>query len=225
MPCPYAEEIKGTIAKCRLLNKKVSTMRYPCTGNYKRCPVYIRMGGEAAGAPPVEREAPPLQVESVEAPAKPPEARAEAPPTPPPTPAMPAEPVVSGEVKGVQARVFEASRSLCDSLILASLTVSSRAVGIYRGPLRDAAEKLKGHLEAGSILFIVGDYEGYRVRLLYGGQTARYSFEKGGVAVCGEEAKRILEELGLEATLDGIVYAVRLSEIPLWRDQILGELK
>ena len=51
MACPYAKYIKGAVAYCILLNKKVSTMRYPCKGNYRRCPVYIRRGQrQAAGA-------------------------------------------------------------------------------------------------------------------------------------------------------------------------------
>lgn len=225
MACPYAEQIKGTIAKCSLLNRKVSTMRYPCKGNYRRCPVYIRRAAQRETV----REALPEQ------PAKP---KVEERPPAPVAPSIQEEresPRVEERVEKVEARreaevtrpvanVFKPSKALCDSLVLASLTVSSKAEGIYRGPLSGLVNELKNRLTDDIILFVVGDYRDYKIRLLFKGGTARYSLEKGGNPICGDDAEKILEEIGLNEKLDGVIYSVKLSDIPLWKDQILGEL-
>ncbi len=230
MACPYAEQIKGTIAKCSLLNKKVSTMRYPCKGNYRRCPVYIRRGGQREVPKPVEATTPkqeshptptPLptpRVEKTEAPAP----RVDKQPLKVERPSE--EPVEMIKPKETPTVSFKPSKSLCDSLILASLTVSSKAEGIYRGPLNGLLDQLRNHLADDTILLVVGDYDEYKMRLLFKGKTARYSLEKGGQPICGDEAEKLLEKLGLEKKLDGVIYSVKLSDIPLWKDQILKEL-
>lgn len=221
MACPYAEQIKGTIAKCTLLNRKVSTMRYPCKGNFRRCPVYIRRG--------VQREAP---IETAQVPRVEEKVEERAPSTgekqarlETPTPR------ISDRTKPREAeetditKQFEPSKSLCDSLVLASLTVTAEAKGIYKGVLRQLPEKLKEYLSPDVIVLVVGDYNGYRMRVLFKGRKVRYSLEKGGEPLCGDRARSILNELGLGGRLEGVVYTVKLTDIPLWRDQITGELK
>ncbi len=215
MVCPYAKQIRGSIAICTLINRKVSTLRYPCKGNYRRCPIYLRYAARTVEAPRrVEREeivkpgerAPPARVERVE----------EKPPTISP----------GGEARPIPTRergVFRPSESLCDSLILASLTVASKPIGIARGKISDLVERAREHVREESIVFILGDIGGYRMRLLYMGTLATYSFEKEGRAFCGEEAEKIFNSVKDEE-FDGIYYTVKLSDIPLWRESILKEL-
>lgn len=230
MACPYAEQIKGTIAKCSLLNKKVSTMRYPCKGNYRRCPVYIRRGVQRELPKPVEETTP--KQEAPPTPAPPPTPRVKKPEAPAPRVEKqpvkverPSEkPVEMVKPKPAPVESFKPSKALCDSLILASLTVSSKAEGIYRGPLNDLLDQLRSHLSDDTILLVVGDYDEYKIRLLFKGKSARYSLEKGGQPICGDEARELLEKLGLEKKLDGVIYSVKLSDIPLWKEQILEEL-
>lgn len=230
MVCPYAEQIKGTIAKCSLLNKKVSTMRYPCKGNYRRCPVYIRRVVQRELPKPVEEITP--KQEAPPTPAPPPTPRVKKPEAPahrvekqPIKVERPSDkPVEMVKPKPAPVESFKPSKALCDSLILASLTVSSKAEEIYRGPLNDLLDQLRSHLSDDTILLVVGDYDEYKIRLLFKGKSARYSLEKGGQPICGDEAEKLLEKLGLEKKLDGVIYSVKLSDIPLWKEQILEEL-
>jgi hypothetical protein len=194
----------------------VSTLRYPCKGNYRRCPIYQRY---AAARPP----ATPLEIEE-----KPPQ-----PPAPKPAPVeektreeerreapRPETPVAPAQ-RG--ARLFRPSKSLCDSLVLASLTVAAQPLGIARGKLEDVLESARQYLEEGSLIFILGDIDGYRMRVLFAGNFATYSFERGGTPICGDEAENIFEEVK-DSVFDGIYYKVKLSDIPLWKDAILEEL-
>lgn len=251
MVCPYAEWVKGTVAKCMLLNKKVSILRYPCKGNYRRCPVYIRRAprreAEAQPAQPtetaeitVEKPIPPARVQRQQGPEKATvqEEKPVAPAVGRGEPRSVERPPVAEEKTGEAVKhvgegherraggVFKGSKVLCDSLVLASLTVSSHAETIYRGPLSGLKAELDKHVSSESIVFFVGDYGDYKLRILYNGHTMRFSLEKAGRTLCGEEAEKLIQELGSESIIDidGVIYTVKLSDIPLWRDQILEEL-
>ncbi len=224
MVCPYAKQIRGSIAFCQLIRKKVSTLRYPCKGNYKRCPIYLRYGARAAAAPgprpeerpraeakppgeavkPVEREERPT------APVKAEEAKREQVSTAPPA-------------RGGKPGVLRPSKALCDSLVLAGLTVAAKPLGIARGRLEDVVENARQYLDKESFVFILGDIAGYRMRILFAGNIATYSFEKAGMTICGGEAEKVLEKVRGEE-FNGIYYKVKLEDVPLWKDSILEEL-
>ncbi len=223
MACPHAKYIKGTIAYCSLVNKKVSTLRYPCKGNYRRCPIYVRYArARPAPAPrPAPAQAqreqeppqarPPARQEPVEAPRVQEPARPSA-PAPAPTPPLEA----GGE--------FVPSEALCDSLVLASLIASATSVGVYRGPLRGVVEEARRHLSGEGFLFVVGRVGGYQFRAIYSGKVFKYTFEEAGKPLCGEDAEKLLRELG-DAALDAVIYRVSWESIPLWRDRIREELQ
>jgi len=205
--CPYAKKIRGTVAFCSIINKKVSTLRYPCRGNYKRCPIYVRYRARAAApsAAPAE-ETPQAQ------PAQPSQAPAKRTPAPAaPTPAPAGGPSV------------KPSKSLCDSLILAALITSARATDRFTGPLRDAvrvlADKTRGN---NKLLFFVGQVGGMSVRMLAHKGVVVYAFERGGSPLCESSAAEAFEQ-NSEARVDGILYEIKWEDIPLWRDSIIKE--
>jgi len=211
--CPHAKQIRGTIAYCALLNRKVSTLRYPCKGNYRRCPVYIR---HAARARPAETPKP--------APQAPPEQQA--PPREEPKPAPPAAEAQARPAAGEGPGRLEPSEALCDSLVLAGLIAVSRRLGSYRGPLRGLLAEASKYLTGKGFLFIVASFPekgNLQLRLLYAGDKATYAFERDYAGVCGEEASRLFDELAGER-VDAIIYLVNWEEIPLHRDRVAREL-
>ncbi len=211
MACPYAKYIKGTIAYCTLLDKKVSTLRYPCKGNYRRCPIYVRRAGRAPRPRQEQAARREAEAQAREAPSR---ASQQAPaPAPAPRPAPAA--AAPGEVRP--------SEALCDSLVLASLIAGSRALATYRGPLSGLLAEASRHVGEGGFLFIVGRVAGYQVRLLYAGKTATYAFEKDLQPVCGDDARGLWERLRGE-NVDAVIYSVEWERVPLWREQIAREL-
>ncbi len=224
MVCPYAKQIRGSIAFCQLIRKKVSTLRYPCKGNYKRCPIYLRYGARAAAAPrPRPEEKPKAEAKpSVEA-VKPAE-REEKPIVPVRVEEAKPEPVpTTPPARGGGPSVLRPSEALCDSLVLAGLTVAAKPLGIARGRLEDVVENARQYLDKESFVFILGDIAGYRMRILFAGNHATYSFEKAGMPICGGEAEKVLEKVKGEE-FNGIYYRVKLEDVPLWKDSILKEL-
>jgi len=226
LACPYAKSIRGTVAYCSVVNKKVSTLRYPCKGNYKRCPLYIRYSAKIAKA----REAAASEAPGGEARPEPVQKPVEPQKPQPPTAATAgaggavataSEPTVAGPAPP-PGRVVRPSKALCDSLILASLTVAGESVGKYRGPLRELAERLRGEVREGRFIFVTGDVDGYKFRALFAGNVVTYSFARGS-PICGEEAERLYEELK-DREIDAMIYLVRWDRIPLWRDQIKAEI-
>ncbi|MCE4620397.1 MAG: hypothetical protein F7C33_05165 [Desulfurococcales archaeon] len=225
MVCPYAKQIRGSIAFCQLIRKKVSTLRYPCKGNYKRCPIYLRYGARAAppprprpeerpraeAKPPEEAVKPTVREERPAPPIKAEEAKREPAPTAPPS------------TRSGGPGVLKPSEALCDSLVLAGLTVAAKPLGIARGKLEDVVENARQYLDKESFVFILGDIAGYRMRILFAGNHATYSFEKAGTPICGSEAEQILGKVRGEE-FNGIYYRVKLEDVPLWRDSILKEL-
>jgi len=219
--CPYAKQIRGSIAFCQLIRKKVSTLRHPCKGNYKRCPIYQRYGARAAPAPRPRPEEKPK--------AKPPEeavrpvTREERPVAPVRAEEAKREPVPTPTPKSSGPSLLRPSKVLCDSLVLASLTVAAKPLGIARGKLEDIIKSAGQYLDKESFIFILGDIAGYRMRILFAGNHATYSFEKAGMPICGDEAGEVLEKVrGSE--FNGIYYRVKLEDVPLWKDSILEEL-
>ncbi len=197
MTCPYAKNIKGTIAYCDLLKKKVSTLRFPCKGNYKRCPIYARYTARKRAAP-----APPIAEESVITERKP-----------------------EAKVEKKAKLLLKPSDALCDSLILASLLTSGKAEDRFRGTLSELVDKLeKEKLESDQLYFIIGTIESYSFRAVFRNKTLTYMFEKSGATICGDEAKALFAELK-NTIVDAIVYVIKLEEIPLWKETILKELE
>ena len=215
MVCPYAKQIRGTIALCSLINRKVSTLRYPCKGNYRRCPIYNRYAAARETLPSEATEAKPAKEIASLGEARQQTVKEKVAPEAAPS---------RIEVKAKSWKdLFKPSEALCDSLILASLTVSGKAVGIYRGSLSGLVKDIQKYLKEGEFLLVVGDIGGYRARILFMGELARFAFEKDGNPICGEDASKVLEEVA-ESTIDAVVYSVRLEDIPLWKDRILKEL-
>jgi hypothetical protein len=200
--CPYAKNIRGTIAFCTLINKKVSTLRFPCKGNYTRCPIYQRYATAAAPAPSPGAPQPP-SVEKEE------KARA-APPTPPPRKAGP---------------VARPSEALCDSLVLAALITSGSAEDRYRDSVNGLLDYLKRKYSGtDKLVFVVGSLaDGTTMRLLAWKGKLVYSFERDGTPICGEDSEKLFKEVG-SSSIDAIIYSVEWENIPLWGDLIRKEL-
>ncbi len=216
MACPYAKNIRGTVAYCSLLGKKVSTLRFPCKGNYKRCPIYIRYSGRQR-AP--ERRAKPQTPppETVQTPQPRKETPAQAPQIEASTARTVAEerPASTGNIKP--------SEVLCDSLILAALLASGTLVDRYNGDFAGLLSTLNAKHAGGELIFIVGHLGSYSLRALYRSGKLVYAFESNGVTICGADAEKLLED-NINMPLDAILYKVEWENIPLWRDTIVKEL-
>ncbi len=209
MACPYAKKIRGTIAFCTLLNRKVSTLRYPCKGNYRRCPIYIRYQARAAAPQgPAPEPAPPAPQTA---------------PTAPPAQPAPA-PAEEKAPTGPGGGVVRPSKSLCDSLILAALITSGVAVDRFRGSLASLIEALQDKTRGNDkLLFFVGQTGDVSVRMLAHKGNVVYAFEKELSPICGNEASSLLEQRRNE-TVDGIIYEIKWEDIPLWKETIQSEL-
>ncbi len=219
MACPYAKKIRGTIAYCSLINKKVSTLRYPCKGNYKRCPIYIRYRARAAPAAPREQAPPQPPPQAPPAPAKtPPAPTAPArPPAPQPSRPQPQPAPSRGAV------TVKPSKSLCDSLILAALITTARALDRYAGDTKGLVEELISRTQGKSLLlFFIGQSDGVSIRMLAHAGRVVYAFERGGSPVCGNDAEALYREV-LTRRVDGIIYEIRWEDIPLWRETVQSE--
>ena len=197
MACPYAKNIKGTIAYCELIRKKVSTLRFPCKGNYKRCPIYARYTARRHEAP-----APQPRVEA------------------------PAKKTVEAEAQPVKRGIkIKPSEALCDSLILAALLTSGSASETFRGTLNDLIKWLESEKgESESLNFLVGTIDSYSFRGLYRKMTLTYMFEKSGKPYCGDEASELFDKLK-DSTLDIMIYTIEWESIPLWKETIIKELE
>ncbi len=197
MACPYAKNLKGTIAYCELIRKKVSTLRFPCKGNYRRCPIYARYTAR-------KREVPA------------PQPRVEA----------PVEKTVAAEAEPVKRGIrIKPSEVLCDSLILAALLTSGSASETFRATLSELVKWLETEKgESESLNFLVGTIDSYSFRGLYRKLTLTYMFEQSGRPYCGEEASKLFEKLK-DSTLDIIIYTIDWESIPLWKETIIKELE
>jgi len=226
LACPYAKTIRGTVAHCSIVNKKVSTLRYPCKGNYKRCPIYIRYSSRAAKTKQPARQEAPAAQPAPQQPATPTIPEQPSTPTPAPVEAQPT-PAITPTSIGVEAPKrggMKPSKALCDTLILASLLAGAKSLGVYRGPLSGVKERIEEiELKKGTFVFVTGDIDGYKFRALYAGDTITFALFRGGSPVCGEEAERLLQELA-DKKLDANVYEVYWEKIPLWRDKIRMEI-
>ncbi len=197
MACPYAKSIKGTIAYCELIRKKVSTLRFPCKGNYKRCPIYARYTAR-------RREAP----------------------APRPSVETPTEKTIEAEAQPAKQGIrVKPSEALCDSLILAALLTSGSASETFRGTLSDLVKWLENEKgESDYLNFLVGTVDTYSFRGLYRKLTLTYMFEKSGKQYCGEEASKLFFQLS-SSSIDIMIYNIEWESIPLWKDLILKELE
>ena len=228
MACPYARDIRGAVAYCSLLGRKVSTLRYPCKGRYQRCPVYRarapREAVEAIQPPtppkpteekPVAEEARPVEAEAPEAQA-PSEATVEA-----PVAETPREEVQPREAEAAEEarrwRVESLVEQACDALVQASLVAFAEANNVFSGSLEE-------------LLTLSTDYEGrvvyFRGRvgekevglLVYRGiLIGAHSTEPGGGIACGEKAA---EGLGLSTMLTGMVYITSLTALPALQEAV-----
>ena len=194
MVCPYAKNIRGLVVYCEAARKKVSSLRYPCKGDYKKCPIYRRAQRAARReekraakpekpAPPRPVEAPVPREEKLPAPTPAPQ-----PPAPGPAPASPVPAVAGAPTAGEEAPVASTSggvvavaaappeetsivgsgRAACDSLVAAELLIVAQYLRARTGPLRSLVEEIAGDSGkegGGVVLFFTGDVKGVgRVR-------------------------------------------------------------
>ena len=231
MACPYARDIRGAVAYCSLLGRKVSTLRYPCKGRYQRCPVYrARAPREAVEAiqPPPPPKAPEEKPTAEEA--RPVEARREeASEIQAPSESVveaPAAEAPGEEARPVEAEAVEEERrwraetlveQACDALVQASLVAFAEANNAFSGTLEDLL-RLSTDYE-GKVVYFRGRFGEREVGLLVyqGVLIGAHSAEPGGGTACGEKAA---EGLNLSATLSGMVYITSLTALPALQEAI-----
>ncbi|MCE4605022.1 MAG: hypothetical protein F7C08_00585 [Desulfurococcales archaeon] len=222
MVCPYATNVKGAVAYCTIINKKVSTLKYPCKGNYKRCSIYARR--------PVKKPAKEIQKPKVEAPPVPAEPRqeetkpiiAEPPKVEPKEPVAPVQQRREVSTTKIQWRP---GKAICDSLLLAVLVSVAEAVGVVRGSYRDLEGKLLSLHTNGSFIFIVGRVDKTRVRMVYSsGYVFSMMAEQDGNTICGQDALKQLEPI-TDRILDLVLYSVSWSSLDKWGDELKKDLE
>ncbi len=227
MACPYAKSIRGLVVYCAAINKKVSSLRYPCKGDYTRCPIYrraIRAKARAeATRKPEKAEKPVVVVERAEA-----APRAEQPVAPAgPATAAPvaaatentastgtgAGPVEAEETEGV---VVGDGRAACDSLVVAELLISSQYIRAKNGSPKEIIEEVVVESrEAENPLFFTGDIRGVgRLRgLAFKGRVTSLYLEKAGEKHCGGDAwSEIVSATGSRAVVR--IYVVEPDKLP-----------
>ncbi len=242
MACPYARDIKGAVAYCSLLGKKVSTLRYPCKGRYQRCPVYrARAPRETIEVPqpppPIRPEEKPRAeeakpeakpVEPVEAPQGP-----EAPQAPAPSESAVEAPqagATSEEAQPSEAEAAEEAKrwrseklveQACDALTQASLVAFAEVNNVFSGSLEELL-RLSTDYE-GKIVYFRGRAGEREVGLLVyqGVLIGAHSTEPEGGVTCGDKA---IEGLSLSTMISGIVYIASLTALPALQEAVKAVL-
>ena len=240
MACPHAKTIKGAVAYCSIIKKKVSTLKFPCKGDYRRCPIYVRAKPQVEAAQeskPVEppkaekREEAPKPVKHASQPApvkaeeKSVEAREEETPKPASTaptskePAKvkqeskPEKPPEKPVAKGSSRIAWQPGGALCDSMVIALLLVSSKSVGTYKGGYDGLEDMLKKMESNGVFYYIAGDVDNWRVRFTYANMKVfGLSVEKNGQLICGDEALKLIQPLE-EKNFDVVIYSVSWDDL------------
>ena len=244
MACPHAKTIKGAVAYCNVVKKKVSTLKFPCKGDYRRCPIYVRAQQvEAERKPAQEARHEAKQAETtkpVEAPLKPAEVIKEGgaagPPQPvitQPTPKVePASRIQETIEKPVEEKpatkptriVWQPGGALCDSMVIALLLVSSKSIGTYKGEYDGLEEMLKGMETNGVFYYIAGDVDSLRVRFTYANMKVfGLSVEKDGRLICGDEALQVLQPIE-KRKFDVVIYSVSWDDVGPVMDKLRKHL-
>ncbi len=239
MACPHAKTIKGAVAYCNVVKKKVSTLKFPCKGDYRRCPIYVRARQQIE----VERELtqetrqqtkpPEPATKPAETQPKPSEAKEEETIGPPQPAAAQSAPIAeqASEAqetvgKPVEEKpaiekstvkptriVWQPGGALCDSMVIALLLVSSKSVGTYKGGYEGLEEMLKGMETNGVFYYIAGDVDSLRVRFTYANMKVfGLSVEKDGRLICGDEALQILQPIE-KRRFDVVIYSVSWDDV------------
>ncbi len=239
MACPHAKTIKGAVAYCGIVKKKVSTLKFPCKGDYRRCPIYVRAKPQVGTAEESEPSQPPKAEKREEAPkpigqtAKTASARTEEKGVEPHEEAPKPESIVADLGKPVESdheqktekpiekpAVMETSRiiwqpggALCDSMVIALLLVSSKSIGTYRGGYDGLEDLLKKMETNGVFYYVAGDVDSWRVRFTYANMKVfGLSVEKDGQLICGDEALRLIQPLE-EKNFDVVIYSVSWDDL------------
>ncbi len=217
MACPYAANIKGAVAYCKILNKKVSTLKYPCKGNYKRCPVYIRRPIEIKPVQKIQEEVKPE--ESIEKPV------IEEKPKVTPVVQKPVAQPTPSEVKTVNRNIkWKPGKAICDTLLLTLLVTVSETIGIVKGSYRDLEEKLLEVGTNGSFVFIVGNIDAFKVKFTYSSKLVfSLMAERDGNQLCGEDALKEIEPLE-KRRFDLVLYSVSWSSLGEWGSMLRKDL-
>ncbi|MCE4599662.1 MAG: hypothetical protein F7C81_05635 [Desulfurococcales archaeon] len=232
MPCPYAQDVRGAVAYCQLARRKVSTLRFPCKGNYRVCPIYVRLAHIAqAGESYQRREQPPArpaqrQVAQETPQQQPAQARVERVEQPrPPEIEKPRE-KVEEEAPPKKTVEWGSGEAICDSLILALLISAASTLDVYRGDYQGLVNKLlELDTDPQSFLLLVGTLNGATVRATYKDyKVFSIMAEVEGETLCGGKA---LEELGSvkERKFDLVIYRVRWDALGGWKEYLLKELR
>lgn len=223
MVCPYATNVKGAVAYCTIINKKVSTLKYPCKGNYKRCSIYARRPVKKAGKEPQKPKAPKAEAPQVQT-----EKRQEEPKPIPVEPKIEARPTLTPVQQRKEASVkikWRPGKAICDSLLLAVLVSMAEAVGVVKGTYRDLEGKLLSLHTNGSFIFIVGRVDKIRVRMVYSsGYVFSMMAEQDGNTICGQDALKLIEPI-TEKILDLVLYSVSWSSLDKWGDELKKDLE
>ncbi len=170
MVCPHAGQQRGTIIYCNLARRKVSSLRYPCKGNFQLCPIYRAHVREVQ----VRREA---RVE-VETP-QPMAAREDA----TLVEAREAQPVTESV-----ERIKATGSALRDTFVGAQLVLRSEPIGRLRVRFEDLPQVLHS-LVGDGLAFISGGNNEYRFRCLYAnGVVFSIVAEGRGVLLTGSDA-------------------------------------
>lgn len=239
MACPHAKTIKGAVAYCNVVKKKVSTLKFPCKGDYRRCPIYVRarqqIEVEREPTQETRQQAKPQEpaTKPAEEPLKPAEARKEE-TTGPPQPAaakyapiaeqaskpketvekpIEEKPTVEKPAAKPARIIWQPGGALCDSMVIALLLVSSKSIGTYKGGYDGLEEMLKGMETNGIFYYIAGDVDSLRVRFTYANMKVfGLSVEKDGRLICGDEALQILQPIE-KRKFDVVIYSVSWDDV------------
>ncbi len=221
MVCPYASRIKGAVAYCTILNKKVSTLRYPCKGNYKRCPIYARRPvkiekEEKVATPSIAEEKPvaipaqPRQQPTIE--------------TVPETSKAVAKEESIPERPQLRIKLYPGG-NICDSILLALLVSVAEAIGVFKGKYNELEEKLLSIGTNGAFVFAAGKADEYRIRFAYSRNTIfSIMVEVDGTQKCGNEAIEIITPLDRK-DFDLVLYSVSWNDLGSWGNELKKDLE
>ncbi len=224
MVCPHAQDIRGAVAYCRLARRKVSTLRFPCKGNYRACPIYVRL---AHIAPPRE-----FQVQEQEEAPRPGAAPQPAEPTATqpqtqPTTVEQARPKEAAEERPAKREVeWGSGEAICDSLILALLISAASTLDIYRGDHQGLTKRLAElDTDPQSFLLLVGSLNGVTLRAAYKDyKVFSIMTEVGGETLCGGRALEKLKPIE-KKSFDLVIYRVKWDSLGAWREYLAKELR
>ena len=214
--------MKGVVAYCNIARKKVSMLKYPCRGNYKRCPIYIRRPISA-----VERREEKPKIEEVRQ-AKP-VLREEK-----PTVIQQSKPVERAEIKPsigresvevVEAKItWRPGDALCDSLLMAFMVTIAETIGVIRGDYNMVEEKLISIPTDGSFILAVGRVDNSRVRFTYSNKIIfSMMVEKDGVQECGKKALEYIKPVS-DKIYDLVLYNISWNSLGGWANQLKKDL-